>query len=137
MKAIVVDGQFIRTEPDNAVTDPDSTYAWVDLDPPPVLAGEVAVAGVTIDEVQRTVTRTWTVRNKTADELRKKWTCLEFIARLTPDEIAGLWTYAPQLMALLLSSHEVESDNELTLFGLNQAVAAGLITEARKEQLLA
>lgn len=71
MKAIVSNGQFIRLEPDGAVTDPDSTYVWVDSDPPVGQpdAGVVLVAGVTIDEVQRTVTRTWTTRPKTRDEL--------------------------------------------------------------------
>lgn len=66
----------------------------------------------------------------------KVWTCLDFIARFTPDERAAVRTYAPDLMEMLLAAHEIESDNPLTIYGLSALVAAGIITEARKGELL-
>lgn len=68
---------------------------------------------------------------------RKTWSCLDFLARFTPDERAAVRTYAPDLLEMLLAAHEIESDNPLTLYGLSALVAGGIITEARKGELLA
>lgn len=130
------DGTFRMLVPDDASTAPDQTRVWVPTEPPGPGDGEVVEESAPLVGPV-VVTQQWTVRAKTADELRKTWTCLDFIASFTPDERAAVRTYAPDLMEMLLAAHEIESDNPLTLYGLGELVTAGIITEARKGELLA
>lgn len=131
----LVDGKPGELGPDVVLLD-EVVLDEVVLDRPGDADGMTADPVVAIDVQAGTLTRGWTVRAKTADELRQIWTCLDFIARFTPDERSSVRTYAPDLMEMLLAAHEIESDNPLTVYGLSALVAGGIITEARKGELL-
>ena len=136
MKAILnPDLTFRELVPDSFVTDPTRTRAWVPAQPPSVTAGEVAVESVLVTETE--AQQVWTVRAKTTAELAVTWPCLEFLARFTPDELAGARQYAPQLLETLLAAHEVTNNDPLTVYGMEALVAGGLLTEARKNEILA
>lgn len=88
------------------------------------------------------VRRAWTVRQKTADELRKIWTSYEFLRRFTVDERAAIRTASASdgavadLLMFLQTATEVVSDDLTTSVGLDYLVHLGILTEARKAELL-
>jgi hypothetical protein len=88
------------------------------------------------------VTRGWTVRAKTPDELRKTWTSFEFLNRFTPTERAAIRTGAmsdPVLADFLMMSQaaqEVVSDDPVTGAGMDYLVSVGILTAARKAEIL-
>ena len=129
------DGTFRMLVPDDASTAPDQTRVWVPTELPTVPDNEVLVEAAPLIDAT-TATQQWTTRPKTADELRKTWSCLEFRARFTEAERVAVRTYAPDLNETLLSAHEIYNDDPLTNYGMSALVAAGIITEARKLEIL-
>jgi hypothetical protein len=88
------------------------------------------------------VRRAWSVRPKTADELRKVWTSYEFLNRFTPTERAAIRTGSmsdPVLADFLMMSQaaqEVVSDDPITIGGLDYLVSIGILTAQRKAEIL-
>lgn len=127
---------FRGLEEDTTPTDPDRTRIWVPADAPAHnTATHIADPSVNVTETE--AQQVWTVRPKTTEELAVTWPCLEFLARFTPDELAGARQYAPALLETLLSAHEVTNNDPLTVYGMGSLVAAGLLTETRKVEILA
>ena len=136
MKILVRDG--VPTVIDDltyAASDPNKRFVVADVAAPAVTDQQVAVSDVQL--VSGTWTQVWTVRAKTADELRKTWPTLEFWARFTATERAEAKGAIPEFYEALLAAHEVISDDPLTIAGLDALVALGIITTERKAQLLA
>ena len=109
-------------------------------DAPVVSATEVADSSFQINAT--TVDQVWTVRNKTADELRKTWTAYQFLLRFTAQERAAYRTAAQtdELVAdflnLATAAQEIINDDPMTVAGMNYLVSAGLLTEQRKNEIL-
>lgn len=86
--------------------------------------------------------RNWTLREKTAEELRKVWTSYEFLNRLTQSERSSCFEHAKtnpmtaDFLMLCQAAQEVVSDDPATVAGMNYLVAVGLLTEARKTEIL-
>lgn len=89
------------------------------------------------------VRRAWTVRPLTADEKRHTWPSYEFLRRFTAAERDSVRTAAASdsavadLLMFLQTSTEVVSDDLTTAVGMAYLVHLGIITEARKAELLA
>lgn len=88
------------------------------------------------------VRRAWTVRPKTADELRKVWTSFEFLSRFTPSERGAIRTGSisdPALADFLMMSQaaqEIVSDDPMTAAGMDYLVSLGILTPARRAEIL-
>ena len=94
-------------------------------------------------EIQRnSVDQIWTVRNKTADELRKVWTAYEFLNRFTYVERAAYRQAAKtddlvaDFMSLAQAAQEIISDDLTTIQGMNYLVSVGLLTQQRRDEIL-
>ena len=94
-------------------------------------------------EIQiNSVDQIWTVRNKTADELRKVWTAYEFLNRFTYSErstyrqLAKTDDIVADFMSLAQAAQEIISDDPTTLSGMNYLVSVGVISESRKNEIL-
>lgn len=88
------------------------------------------------------VTRGWTVRAKTPDELRKTWTSYEFLQRFTTQERRLVWNRAnndddvAEFLMLAQSAQEVVSDDPATIAGMALLVSKNILTPARKDAIL-
>ena len=107
---------------------------------PTVSSSEVAESSF---EIQRnSVDQVWTVRNKTADELRKVWTAYEFLNRFTYVERAAYRQAAKtddlvaDFMSLAQAAQEIISDDLTTIQGMNYLVSVGLLTQQRRDEIL-
>lgn len=113
------------------VTDPVPTY-----DQTTQAVAASYLVGITM------VTRKWTVRALTPDELRKAWTSYEFIRKFTPSERDAIRTASlsdgavADLLMFLQTATEVVADDTTTDVGMAYLVHLGILTEARKTELL-
>jgi len=110
------------------------------INTPTVSSVEIAESSF---EIQRnSVDQVWTVRNKTADELRKVWTAYEFLNRFTYSERAAYRQAAKtddlvaDFMSLAQAAQEIISDDPITLQGMNYLVSVGILTQQRRDEIL-
>ena len=88
------------------------------------------------------VVRSWTIRQLTADELRKTWTALEFLSRFTDTEMMAIENgrisdpYIQAFYRSALAAQEVVSDDPRTIAGMDYLVMIGIIDESRKSEIL-
>ena len=107
---------------------------------PIVSATEIAESSYEIQG--NSVDQIWTVRNKTADELRKVWTAYEFLNRFTYAERAAYRQAAKtddlvaDFMSLAQAAQEIISDDLTTIQGMNYLVSVGLLTQQRRDEIL-
>lgn len=112
----------------------------IDSEPPALSSLQIAEFSYQINST--TVSKVWTVRNKTADELRKTWTAYEFLLRFTAQERAAFRAVAlndplvADFQQLAQAAQEIISDDPMTIAGMNYLVSIGLITEQRKNEIL-
>ena len=84
----------------------------------------------------------WTIRPKTADELRKTWTSYEFLQRFTTQERRLIWNRAKndddiaEFLMFAQAANEVLSDDPATVAGMNTLVSKNIINSSRKDQIL-
>lgn len=84
----------------------------------------------------------WTVRPKTADELRKTWTSYEFLQRFTTQERRLIWNRAKndddiaEFLMFAQAANEVLSDDPATVAGMNTLVSKNIINNSRKDEIL-
>ena len=104
---------------------------------PSVSSAEVAESSFTIN--QTTVNQVWTIRNKTADELRITWTAYQFLNRFTYAERAAYRVAAKtdDIVADFMGlAQEVLSDDPTTIQGMDYLVSIGVLTQQRKNEIL-
>ena len=107
---------------------------------PIVSATEIAESSYEIQG--NSVDQIWTVRNKTADELRKVWTAYEFLNRFTYSERAAYRQAAKtddliaDFMSLAQAAQEIISDDPMTVQGMNYLVSVGILTQQRRDEIL-
>lgn len=107
---------------------------------PSVTANQIADSSWQIG--QQSVTETWLVRNKTADELRAHWTAYQFLLRFTAEERAAFRAAAltdpmvADFQQLAQAAQEVINTDPMTVAGMNYLVSVGLLTEQRKTEIL-
>jgi len=107
---------------------------------PSVTASQIAESSWQIG--QQSVTETWSVRNKTADELRVRWTSYQFLLRFTAAERAAFRAAAltdanvADFQQLAQAAQEVVSDDPMTVAGMDYLVSSGLLTAARRDEIL-
>ena len=112
----------------------------IESEPPKISKNEIAVKSFVVNPT--TVNVVWTVRPKTADELRIIFTAYEFLLRFTPQERAAFRAAAntdplvADFQQLAQAAQEIVSDDPLTIMGLNYLVSVGLLTEQRKNEIL-
>jgi hypothetical protein len=86
--------------------------------------------------------RGWNVRAKTADEMRKVWTSLEFLGRFTTAEMAQVETarehdqIVQSFYRAALAANEIVSDDPRTVAGVNYLSAIGILTLGRVDEVL-
>lgn len=133
----------------------DTLYqSWVSANNPKKDAYKIAIStqepSVNSDEIaeftwqinESDVTQVWTVRNKTADELRKTWTAYEFLLRFTAQERATFRAAAvndpivADFQELAQAANEIISDDPTTIAGMDYLVSQNLITQQRKDEIL-
>ena len=107
---------------------------------PGVSASEVAESSFQITPT--TVNQVWTVRNKTADELRITWTAYEFINRFTSAERAAYRAAAKtddlvaDFVDMAQAAQEIISDDPVTVQGMDYLVSIGVLTQQRRDEIL-
>ena len=107
---------------------------------PKVSSTEIAESSYEIQT--NSVDQIWTVRNKTADELRKVWTAYEFLNRFTYSERAAYRQAAKtddliaDFMSLAQAAQEIISDDPMTVQGMNYLVSVGILTQQRRDEIL-
>ena len=118
------------------------SYRPVVVDPVPTFdpATQAVDERWTIQPTQ--VVRGWTVRPKTADERRIAWTAYQFLSRFTPAELdavrvrsqtdPAMWRF----LTFASAAQEVVSDDPVTVQGMDYLVACGIVTSARRDQIL-
>lgn len=155
--AKVVDGQVVEV----VDLDPAIRSSWLAVGNPkalcylPVTEGEQpyydpatealydTVSVVHASDGTGSVARTWHVRTLTAEERRKTWTALEFLERFTPAELDAIETarindsVVAAFYRSAMAAQEVVSDDHRTIGGLQYLVAIGVLTPARRDQILA
>lgn len=88
------------------------------------------------------VVRGWNVRALTAEERRKTWTSYEFLNRFTAAERAEVRTGSAtdpvlaDFLMLATAAQEVVSDDPVTVNAMAYLVAVGVLTPARRGQIL-
>ena len=108
--------------------------------PPTVTELEVAESSYEINS--STVNQLWTIRNKTADELRKSWTAYQFLLRFTPQERAAYRAAAQtddlvaDFLNLATAAQEIINDDPMTIAGMDYLVSIGILTSQRKAEIL-
>ena len=84
----------------------------------------------------------WTIRNKTADELRITWTAYQFLNRFTYAERAAYRVVAntndivADFMGLAQAAQEILSDDPTTIQGMDYLVSLGILTQQRRNEIL-
>ena len=107
---------------------------------PAVSSSEVAEPSFEITPTA--VVQIWTVRNKTPDELRKIWTAYEFLTKFTYTERAAYRNAAKtddlvaDFMGLAQAANEIISDNPVVIQGMDYLVSIGVLTQARRNEIL-
>jgi hypothetical protein len=88
------------------------------------------------------VTQVWTVRAKTEKEMRKKWTAYQFLLRFTAEERAAFRAASltnanvADFQQLAQAAQEIVSDDPMTVAGMDYLVSQGLLTQARRDEIL-
>lgn len=135
--------------------DPAAHAAWVAAGNPkaqayrPVVADPLPIHDPLIQVVEsrlaieaERVRRSWTVRPKTDEERRQVWTAFEFLQRFTASERAAIRTGSmsdPALADFLMMSQaaqEIVSDDPMTGAGMDYLVSLGILTPARRAEIL-
>jgi hypothetical protein len=118
------------------------SYLPIVNDPNPIYDPTIQVVEPYFVVESSRVRRAWSVRPKTADELRKVWSPLEFLERFTPSELDEIETRrltdqgVRAFYRAASFAQEVVSDDPRTVAGMNYLVNIGLLTAARKEEIL-
>lgn len=135
--------------------DPAAHAAWVAVGNPkaeshlPLISDPLPIHDPSIQVVEpqlaieaERVRRSWTVRPKTAEERRQVWTAFEFLQRFTASERAAIRTGSmsdPALADFLMMSQaaqEIVSDDPMTGAGMDYLVSLGILTPARRAEIL-
>ena len=145
MHALVLDGQILRehnfgdTAPPMLAPNKGQWLAVADPGEPPFDPANQSVNS-NIALVAGVPTRLYNIVTRPVPAPR--WTPLQFIERFTEAEQIAIVTAAQSSPALRLwydkamASQEVVSDDPRTVAGMDALVAAGLISEARKAEVL-
>jgi hypothetical protein len=118
------------------------SYLPVVNDPNPVYDPSIQIVDSFYVVEAARVRRAWSVRPKTEDELRRTWTPLEFLERFTPSELEDIESRRltdPGVRTFYRSAsfaQEIVSDDPRTIAGMDYLVSIGVITNARKEEIL-
>jgi hypothetical protein len=86
--------------------------------------------------------RTYAVRPLTADELRKVWTTLDFLGRFTDAEMNSIEIgrendeIVRSFYRAAMAAQEIVSDDPRTVAGMNYLVSVGILTQARRDEIL-
>jgi hypothetical protein len=86
--------------------------------------------------------RTYAVRPLTADELRKIWTTLDFLGRFTDAEMNSIEIgrendeIVRSFYRAAMAAQEIVSDDPRTVAGMNYLVSVGILTQARRDEIL-
>jgi hypothetical protein len=118
----------------------DAYRIAVTVDAPAVTDAQVAESSWQVNA--SSVDQVWSVRDKTADELRKSWTAYQFLLRFTAAERAAFRASAltdanvADFQQLAQAAQEVVNDDPMTVAGMNYLVSVGLLTEQRKQEIL-
>jgi hypothetical protein len=137
--------------------DPALHASWVATDNPkarcflPVIEGpkpphdpdtEVLYDTITVS-LSGTADRTWRVRAKTPDELRRVWSSLEFLDRFTDAELEAIEqgrtsdSVVAAIYRQAMAAQEVVSDDPRTVGALQYLVSIGVLTQSRAAAILA
>jgi len=109
-------------------------------DAPSVSSTQIAESSFEISEI--TVDQIWTVRDKTAAELRKSWTAYQFLLRFTQQERSAYRAAAQtddlvaDFLNLATAAQEVVNDDPMTVAGMDYLVSIGILTPQRKSEIL-
>jgi hypothetical protein len=82
------------------------------------------------------------VRPLTADELRKVWTTLDFLGRFTDAEMNSIEIgrendeIVRSFYRAAMAAQEIVSDDPRTVAGMNYLVSVGILTQARRDEIL-
>lgn len=119
-----------------------TVYRPVLRNPKPVYNEKTHVADPVATVYAMSVVFDWQVRPKTADELRRIWTPLEFLGRFTESELDDIERRRPfdvgvrTFYRTASFAQEIVSDDPRTIAGMDYLQSIGVLTEARKEQIL-
>ena len=135
--------------------DPSICQAWVQAgnpkadayrpvvnDPNPIYDPTIQVVEESLYVEAKRVRRAWSVRPKTVDELRRIWTPYEFLRRFSSGErnairVASVNDGAvADLMMFLQTATEVVSDDTTTQVGMDYLVHLGILTPARRAEIM-
>lgn len=111
------------------------------VEKPSVSDSEIVEESFNITE--NDVNQVWTIRNKTASEKRKIYTAYQFLLLFTAEERAAFRNAAKtdelvaDFMSLAQAAQEIITDDLLTVQGMGYLVYIGLLTENRKDEILA
>lgn len=145
MKYAIIDENRILTEVrEYEVTPPHKEGRLLpivdDVLPTPSSTQKVVPGPIVIRELD--ALQTWELADKTAEELRKIWSPMVFLLRFTAEEralmraAAKVDENAADFMLILQTADEIWSDHPFTVAGLQMLVQAGIITEARRLEIL-
>lgn len=119
-----------------------TAYRPVLRQPPPIFDEKTQAIDPVATVYAMSVVFSWTVRPKTAEELRKTWTSYEFLQRFTSQERRLVWSRAKQdddiaeFLMFAQAANEVLSDDPATVAGMNLLVSKNILTASRKDQIL-
>jgi hypothetical protein len=88
------------------------------------------------------VVRLWSIRPLTPDELRKVWTTLDFLGRFTDAEMNSIEIgrendeIVRSFYRAAMAAQEIVSDDPRTVAGMNYLVSVGILTQARRDEIL-
>lgn len=111
------------------------------VEKPSVSDSEIVEESFNITE--NDVNQVWTIRNKTASEKRKIYTAYQFLLLFTAEERAAFRNaaktdeFVADFMSLAQAAQEIITDDPLTVQGMGYLVYIGLLTENRKDEILA
>lgn len=111
------------------------------VEKPSVSDSEIVEESFNITE--NDVNQVWTIRNKTASEKRKIYTAYQFLLLFTAEERATFRNaaktdeFVADFMSLAQAAQEIITDDLLTVQGMGYLVYIGLLTENRKDEILA
>jgi hypothetical protein len=88
------------------------------------------------------VVRLWSIRPLTPDEMRKVWTTLDFLGRFTDAEMNSIEIgrendeIVRSFYRAAMAAQEIVSDDPRTVAGMNYLVSVGILTQARRDEIL-
>lgn len=120
----------------------DTHYLLIVEPEPAETATQVAESHIEINNTEKKAYKVWTLRNKTAEEMRKIWTAYEFLNRLTASERADIRQRAltdpnvADFLMLATAAQEILSDDPVTIIGMDYMVLIGVFTQSRRNEIL-